>query len=58
MQADGGKYKGFRDCLSKTIKAEGISALFQGLGVNAIRGFPQSASLFLGYEMTMRLLRN
>lgn len=30
---------------------------FRGITVNAVRGFPMSAAMFLGYELSLRALR-
>lgn len=63
LQADCGKngkckYSGIIDCLLQSLKNDGKSVLFRGIVVNSLRGFPQSAALFLGYEMTMRAFGN
>uniref|UniRef100_H2ZQA8 Solute carrier family 25 member 48 n=1 Tax=Ciona savignyi TaxID=51511 RepID=H2ZQA8_CIOSA len=54
LQADIGvktqKYEGVIHCLRSSYKSEGYSVLFRGMGMNALRGFPQSAALFFGYE--------
>lgn len=30
---------------------------FRGITVNAMRGFPMSAAMFLGYELSLKALR-
>lgn len=30
---------------------------FRGITVNAVRGFPMSAAMFLGYELSLKALR-
>lgn len=60
LQADGvneTKYKGILHCIQKSYRTEGLNAFFRGTAVNAIRGFPMSAAMFLGYEFTLKILR-
>lgn len=60
LQADGvylNKYNGVLDCISQSYRQEGLKVFFRGLPVNAIRGFPTSAALFLGYEFSLKALR-
>jgi len=58
LQADSsGKYKGFVDCVKKSISHDGWKFPFRGILVNMFRGFPQSAALFMGYEVTMKVFR-
>jgi len=62
MQSDFGRkkrlYRSWLHCVSKTYAEDGVSVFFRGVGVNALRGFPQSAALFLGYEMTIQFCRD
>lgn len=39
-------------------RREGVGGFTRGLFANSFRGIPQSASLFLGYEMTLKFLKN
>uniref|UniRef100_A0A7N4NQW7 Solute carrier family 25 member 48 n=1 Tax=Sarcophilus harrisii TaxID=9305 RepID=A0A7N4NQW7_SARHA len=60
LQADGvycNKYKGVMDCISQSYQKEGLKVFFRGITVNTIRGFPMSATMFLGYELSLRILR-
>lgn len=62
MQSDFGRknrqYRSWLHCVSKSYTEEGLAVFFRGVGVNALRGFPQSAALFLGYEMTMLFFKD
>ncbi|XP_076994628.1 solute carrier family 25 member 48 isoform X2 [Tamandua tetradactyla] len=60
LQADGvylNKYKGVLDCISQSYQKEGLKVFFRGITVNAVRGFPTSAAMFLGYELSLQALR-
>ncbi|XP_072485984.1 solute carrier family 25 member 48 isoform X2 [Notamacropus eugenii] len=60
LQADGvysNKYKGVMDCICQSYEKEGFKVFFKGLTVNTIRGFPMSAAMFLGYELTLEILK-
>ncbi|KAJ7316463.1 hypothetical protein JRQ81_002625 [Phrynocephalus forsythii] len=60
LQADGvylNKYKGVIDCILQSYQNEGLKVFFRGLTVNAVRGFPMSAAMFLGYELSLKALR-
>nr|XP_039265346.1 solute carrier family 25 member 48-like [Styela clava] len=56
IQLQGGK-TGVFECAWNMYRKEGLPVFFRGLGVNALRGFPQSAALFFGYEMSVRVMR-
>lgn len=51
------KYKGILHCIMQSYKTEGIHVFFRGATVNAIRGFPMSATMFLGYELSLQFFR-
>ncbi|KAM4039833.1 solute carrier family 25 member 48 [Anomaloglossus baeobatrachus] len=51
------KYKGVKDCIMQSYCNEGIQVFFRGITVNAIRGFPMSAAMFLTYELSLRALK-
>ncbi|KAM9313009.1 solute carrier family 25 member 48 [Gastrophryne carolinensis] len=51
------KYKGVRDCIFQSYQNEGIQVFFRGITVNAIRGFPMSAAMFLTYELSLKALK-
>ncbi|XP_034365565.1 solute carrier family 25 member 48 isoform X1 [Arvicanthis niloticus] len=60
IQADGvylNKYRGVLDCISQSYRQEGFKVFFRGITVNAVRGFPMSAAMFLGYELSLKVLR-
>ncbi|CAM4612791.1 unnamed protein product [Leuciscus chuanchicus] len=52
------KYKGIMDCIMQSYKTEGIHVFFRGATVNAIRGFPMCATMFLGYELSLQFFRS
>ncbi|XP_030744825.1 solute carrier family 25 member 48 isoform X1 [Echinops telfairi] len=60
LQADGvyfSKYRGVLDCISQSYRQEGLKVFFRGITVNAVRGFPMSAAMFLGYELSLQAIR-
>lgn len=48
--APNGTYKGFLDCAAKTVKADGVSALFRGFGPAMLRAFPANAATFVSHS--------
>ncbi|KAJ8254962.1 hypothetical protein GJAV_G00199350 [Gymnothorax javanicus] len=61
MQADGfypRKYQGIIHCIMHSYKTEGLHVFFRGATVNAIRGFPMSATMFLTYELSLNFFRS
>lgn len=56
IQLEGSRSGGVLNCAMTMYKNEGIRVFFRGIGVNALRGFPQSAALFFGYEMAMKAM--
>ncbi|XP_028816122.1 solute carrier family 25 member 48 [Denticeps clupeoides] len=52
------KYKGVLHCITHSYRTEGVHVFFRGATVNAIRGFPMSATMFLGYELSLKFFRN
>lgn len=56
QSAPAGTYAGLMDCLQKTIKADGASALFRGLGPAMLRAFPANAATFLGVEYSTKVM--
>uniref|UniRef100_A0A667YMR3 Solute carrier family 25 member 48 n=1 Tax=Myripristis murdjan TaxID=586833 RepID=A0A667YMR3_9TELE len=61
MQADAQlqrKYKGILHCIIDSYKTEGLQVFFRGASVNAIRGFPMSATMFLSYELSLKFFRS
>ncbi|XP_030315042.1 solute carrier family 25 member 48 isoform X1 [Calypte anna] len=60
LQADGvylNKYKGTLDCISQSYQNEGLKVFFRGITVNAVRGFPASSAMFLGYELSLKAMK-
>ncbi|XP_060096415.1 solute carrier family 25 member 48 [Heteronotia binoei] len=60
LQADGvyfKKYKGVIDCISQSYHKDGLKVFFRGFTVNAVRGFPMCAAVFLGYELSLKAIR-
>ncbi|XP_075993587.1 solute carrier family 25 member 48 [Genypterus blacodes] len=60
MQADGQlhrKYRGILHCIVHSYKTEGVQVFFRGASVNAVRGFPMSAAMFLTYELSLKFFR-
>ncbi|XP_028668445.2 solute carrier family 25 member 48 [Erpetoichthys calabaricus] len=51
------KYKGITHCIMESYRAEGLQVFFRGAAVNTIRGFPMSATMFLSYELSLKLFR-
>ncbi|CAL8262195.1 unnamed protein product [Lota lota] len=61
MQADARphrKYTGVLHCVAQSYRTEGLKVFFRGASVNAVRGFPMSATMFLTYELCLRFLRS
>ncbi|XP_066505783.1 solute carrier family 25 member 48 [Hoplias malabaricus] len=52
------KYKGVVHCIIQSYKTEGLHVFFRGATVNAVRGFPMSATMFLGYELSLKYFRS
>ncbi|KAM6976499.1 solute carrier family 25 member 48 [Aplochiton taeniatus] len=51
------KYRGVLHCILHSYRTEGLQVFFRGTTVNAIRGFPMSATMFLGYELSLKFFR-
>ncbi|GJE87641.1 mitochondrial carrier [Phanerochaete sordida] len=58
QSAPTGTYSGFLDCARKTIAADGVAALWKGLGPAMARAFPANAATFLGVEASKKLMEN
>lgn len=61
MQADAQlqrKYKGILHCILDSYRTEGAQVFFRGASVNAVRGFPMSATMFLTYELSLKFFRS
>uniref|UniRef100_A0A8C9EMW8 Solute carrier family 25 member 48 n=1 Tax=Pavo cristatus TaxID=9049 RepID=A0A8C9EMW8_PAVCR len=60
LQADGvylNKYKGILDCILQSYQNEGLKVFFRGITINAVRGFPTSSAMFLGYELSLKAMK-
>ena len=47
-----------RNVTQKLYRLEGITGFSRGILANSVRGIPQSGALFLGYETTLKLLKD
>ena len=52
-----GTYRGFVHAAVDIYRTEGIAAYWRGLSAAVLRAFPLHGAVFLGYELTMKLLR-
>ncbi|KAK8480710.1 hypothetical protein V6N13_023883 [Hibiscus sabdariffa] len=52
------KYNGIIDCLQKSVKQEGYSVLWRGLGTAVARAFVVNGAIFSAYEIALRCLFN
>ncbi|XP_038999655.1 mitochondrial arginine transporter BAC2-like [Hibiscus syriacus] len=50
------KYNGIIDCLQKSVKQEGYSVLWRGLGTAVARAFVVNGAIFSAYEIALRCL--
>ncbi|KAK6914893.1 Mitochondrial substrate/solute carrier [Dillenia turbinata] len=52
------KYNGIIDCFRKSVKQDGYSVLFRGLGTAVTRAFVVNGAIFTAYETALRCLFN
>jgi len=52
-----GTYAGLLDCARKSLAAEGPSVFWRGISAAVVRAFPLHGAVFLGYELSMKMLR-
>jgi len=52
------KKKSVRSVLKQLLKREGTTGLTRGIMANSVRGIPQSAAVFFGYEKTLEFLKD
>lgn len=52
------KYTGIVDCFHKSVKQEGYSVLWRGLGTALARAFVVNGAIFSAYEISLRCLFN
>lgn len=50
------KYNGIVDCFYKSVKADGYSVLWRGLGAAVARAFVVNGAIFAAYEVALRCL--
>jgi len=50
------KYRSVVDCVSQTIRAEGLRGFARGFAPCLVRSFPANATCFFGYELTKSML--
>jgi len=51
------RYKGVRHAVRTIIKQEGVTALYQGLGITLMRTVPASMITLTVYEETLRIIK-
>uniref|UniRef100_H3D5Z5 Solute carrier family 25 member 48 n=1 Tax=Tetraodon nigroviridis TaxID=99883 RepID=H3D5Z5_TETNG len=51
------KFRGILHCIAVSYRSEGAQVFFRGASVNAVRGFPMSATMFLTYELSLQFFR-
>ncbi|KAG0465393.1 hypothetical protein HPP92_019557 [Vanilla planifolia] len=52
------RYNGIMDCFRKSVREEGFSVLWRGLGAAVTRAFVVNGAIFSAYELALRLLVN
>lgn len=57
-QSSPAKYHGIVDCFRKSVKKEGYSVLWRGLGTAVARAFVVNGAVFTAYETALRCLFN
>ncbi|KAL2534126.1 Mitochondrial arginine transporter BAC2 [Abeliophyllum distichum] len=50
------KYKGIADCFKRSVKEEGYSVLWRGLGTAVARAFLVNGAVFTGYETALSIV--
>ena len=60
IQTDGlgaaAKYRGIADCISQTLRADGLRGFYRGFLPCLLRAAPVNASTFMAFELAMRML--
>ena len=56
LMMSGGNYKGIADCMSKTVRAEGWSGLYAGMGPTVAGIVPYQGINFMCYDVIKRLI--
>ena len=57
-QSSSPKYNGIVDCFRKSVKQEGYSVLWRGLGTAISRAFVVNGAIFSAYEIALRCIFN
>jgi len=52
-----GTYQGIIHCARVSIQSEGVGVLWRGISAAVARAFPLHGAVFLGYELSMKMLR-
>ncbi|KAG7575435.1 hypothetical protein FFLO_00254 [Filobasidium floriforme] len=58
QSAPNGTYNGFADCVRKTIKADGVGALWKGFSAAMARAVPANAATFVGVELSLQAMNS
>lgn len=59
MCGGGGRmYSGVLNCITVSVREEGMRVFFKGLLLNSVRAFPVNAVTFLSFEMLLRAMTN
>ncbi|CAA0343539.1 Mitochondrial carrier domain superfamily [Arabidopsis thaliana x Arabidopsis arenosa] len=58
LQQGHGAYEGIADCFRKSVKQEGYTVLWRGLGTAVARAFVVNGAIFAAYEVALRCLFN
>uniref|UniRef100_A0A8C1HWU6 Solute carrier family 25 member 45 n=1 Tax=Cyprinus carpio carpio TaxID=630221 RepID=A0A8C1HWU6_CYPCA len=59
MCGGGGRmYSGVLNCITVSVREEGMQVFFKGLLLNSVRAFPVNAVTFLSFEMLLRAMTN
>jgi len=52
------QYKGIKDCVKQTYRAEGLNGFFKGVFVCCFRSYPVNAIFFLSYEVSKMIFKS
>uniref|UniRef100_A0A6V7QUZ2 Mitochondrial arginine transporter BAC2 n=1 Tax=Ananas comosus var. bracteatus TaxID=296719 RepID=A0A6V7QUZ2_ANACO len=52
------RYNGIVDCFQRSVREEGVSVLWRGLGTAVARAFVVNGAIFSAYELALRFLAN
>ena len=51
------RFTGIFDCIRQTVRANGVSGLYKGIGPNFLKAMPAISISYLVYEKTSRYLK-